>query len=152
MSGNSLYSSKLTFKSEGERTIASLLDDIGILFHYEPSVLIDDNGYKRIWYPDFLLPQYSVFIEYFGVEFEPAYIERTRHKLETYHHNHLDVIPVYPAMLRGDYAGYILGEIHRMLMGRLTGLERKIYLQTIRSHPEPLSSPYIHVSSGGISR
>ena len=139
MSETSMSSSKRAFKSRGERTIASLLDEVGILYRYEPSVLINDNGYKRIWYPAFLLPQYSVFIEYFGVEFDPAYLERTQHKLEIYDRNHIDVLPVYPAVLRGDYAGYILGEIHLACTRRVAGLERTIYLHTIRSRSETIT-------------
>lgn len=152
MGGKSLYSSKRTFKSKGERTIAALLDEIGIPFQYEPPVLINDNGYERRWYLDFKLPDYSVYIEYFGIEHDRHYSMRTQHKLETFQKNNIDVIPVYPAMLRGDYAGYILSEIHRTCMKRLTGLERKIYLHATQPSPESVAAQRSYSSAAGSYR
>ena len=93
---------------------------------YEPGVLLKDNGYQRIWYLDFKLPTYEVFIEYFGIENDPIYDDRTRHKLDVYKQNSLDVIPVYPSHLKNDYSGYILNELYRNVSGRMSDLEQKI--------------------------
>ena len=58
----------LKFKSEGERRIASFLKDNSIKYQYEPGVLVNSWEHKpRIWYPDFYLPEFGTYIEYFGL-------------------------------------------------------------------------------------
>jgi len=39
-----------------------------------------DRGAVRLWYPDFS-QQYGLLIEYFGVNGERDYLERTRHRI-----------------------------------------------------------------------
>jgi hypothetical protein len=126
MNGNGNYSTGYECKSRGERTIATFLDSVKIKYNYEPGILIKDRGYNRIYYPDFGLPKYDVFIEYFGIENDPVYDDRTRHKLKTFKENDIDVIPVFPATLRGKYQDYILNELHRNVTGRMSELERTI--------------------------
>jgi len=135
------------FKSKGERKIAAFLDSLKIEYTYQPAVLVQDQEYQRIWYPDFGLPKYSIFIEYFGMENDPVYDERTKHKLEAYRNSEIDVISVYPSHLEGNYERYILKEILRTMSHRLSDLEQKIenfpvrnavtYPQTIRSYTMP---------------
>ena len=126
MNGNGNYSTRNEYKSRGERTIASFLDSVKFKYNYEPVVLVNDKGYERRWYPDFALSKYDVFIEYFGIENDPVYDERTRYKLKTFKENDIDVISVYPATLRGNYQDYILNELHRNVSGRMSDLERTI--------------------------
>ena len=114
-------------KSAGERTIADFLTNAGIRYNYEPAVMINDGGYNRIWYPDFGLPEYSVFIEYFGMVDDHAYDKQTDYKLATYGRNSIDVIPVYPSTLAGNYQRYLFGEIYRTTNNRLLSLEEKIF-------------------------
>ena len=125
-SGNG-YCMRGEMKSAGERTIADFLTNIRIKYNYEPAVLINDSGYNRIWYPDFGLPDYSVFIEYFGIKNDPVYDKETDYKLDAYSRNGIDVIPVYPSTLRGNFQGYILGEVYRTTNNRLLDLEEKIF-------------------------
>lgn len=132
MNGNDNYSTGYEYKSKGEQTIATFLDSVNIRYIYEPGVLVNDNGYKRIWYPDMGLPKYDVFIEYFGIENDPVYDERTRHKLKTFRENDIDVISMYPTTLKGNYQEYILHELHRNVSGRMSDLERVI--DTYSSH------------------
>lgn len=114
------------FKSRGERSIADFLEDARIDYVYEPGVLVVDQNYQRIWYPDFGLSQYDVFIEYLGVEQDPEYDSRSRHKLSTYKKNNIDIIPLYPHHLKTDYGSYILDELYRCVSGRMSMLERTI--------------------------
>ncbi len=135
------------FKSKGERKIAAFLDRLNIQYTYQPAVLVQDQEYQRIWYPDFGLPKYSIFIEYFGMENDPVYNERTKHKLAAYRNSEIDVISVYPSHLEGNYEGYILKEILRTMSHRLSDLEQKIehfparstevYPQTIKTYYMP---------------
>ena len=58
----------LKFKSEGERRIADFLESNSIKYHYEPPLLINSaSGKPRIWYPDYYLPEFSAYIEYYGL-------------------------------------------------------------------------------------
>jgi hypothetical protein len=138
MNGNDNYSTGYEYKSRGERTIATFLDSVKLKYNYEPGVLVNDNGYKRIWYPDFGLPKYDVFIEYFGMENDPVYDERTRHKLKTFRNNDIDVISVYPSTLRGDYKEYILNELHQNVSGRMSDLEQTIANYSSHRNPPPM--------------
>ena len=146
------------YKSKGERTIAAFLDRLNIDYTYQPAVLINDGEYQRIWYPDFGLPKYSIFIEYFGMENDPGYDARTRHKMQAYQQAKLDVIPVYPEHLKGDYERYIMQEILRTMSHRLSDLEEKIgafpirhsieYRHTGRSYAMPADVTVGQIAAG----
>jgi hypothetical protein len=114
------------FQSRGERKIAAFLDSLNIQYTYQPPVMIKDRGYDRIWYPDFGLNKYGIYIEYFGMQNDPSYDRRTRYKLDAYRKAGLDVISLYPSDLTGHYERYILKEIVRTISGRLSDLEGKI--------------------------
>jgi hypothetical protein len=141
MNGNGGYTTNNVYKSKGERTIASFLDSVKIKYVYEPVVVVNDKSYERRWYPDFGLPKYDVFIEYFGIENDPVYDERTRYKLETFHENYIDVISVYPSTLRGKYQDYILNELHRNVSGRMSDLERTITNYSSHCNSRPVFRP-----------
>jgi hypothetical protein len=130
------YNLERKYQSTGERKIATFLDNYDIPYRYQSPVLVDDNGYQRIWYPDFHLPKYSIYLEYFGIQNDPEYDRRTAHKLEAYHNSNLDVISVYPSTLQNNYKKYILGEIHQIMEHRLSDLELKI-----QSHQGKLYKP-----------
>ena len=120
--------SRITYKSKGERQIADMLQRYRLDFVYEPGLLIYDRDphQPRIWYPDFGLPQYSVYVEYFGMEGDSQYDARTRYKLDTYERQQIAVVPVYPSMLRGNYEKQIIGSIHQYTAQRLGDLEQRI--------------------------
>ena len=131
------------FKSKGERKIAAFLDSLNIQYTYQPAVLVQDQEYQRIWYPDFGLPKYAIFIEYFGMENDPVYDARTKHKLEAYRNSEIDIISVYPSHLEGNYERYILREILRTMSHRLSDLEKKIENFPVRNavtYPQTISS------------
>jgi hypothetical protein len=138
INGNGYCSTRYLYKSVGERRIARMLDDVGIDYVYEPGLLVNDAGMQRIWYPDFGLPQYGMYLEYFGMVNDPAYDARTRHKLDVYRENKIDVISVYPENLKGNYCGRILNEVHQTMQHRLSDLESKLYnnyqASSYRSH------------------
>jgi hypothetical protein len=120
--------SRITYKSKGERQIADMLQRYRLDFVYEPGLLIYDRDphQPRIWYPDFGLPQYSVYIEYFGVEGDSQYDARTRYKLDAYARQQIAVVPVYPATLRGDYDQKIIGGVRQYTANRLGDLEHRL--------------------------
>ena len=127
-----------------------MLEESRIDFVYEPGLLVTDSGKQRIWYPDFLLPRYAVYLEYFGIENDPAYAARTAHKLEVYRENRIEVVPLYPGTLRGDYRRQVLDEVHGIQQARLADLESVIYNRSPRPHyKRSCSQSGLFRSSGG---
>lgn len=58
-----------TVKSYGEMNIANFLTQNGIAYEYEPAYKFDTASEEhRQYHPDFYLPEYDVYIEYFGVD------------------------------------------------------------------------------------
>ena len=69
-------SKRLNFKSKGERRIAYFLDTNSIKYIYEPGVLINSAQEKpRIWYPDFYLPEFGTYVEYYGLVGNKNYVK-----------------------------------------------------------------------------
>jgi hypothetical protein len=119
---------KAHFKSEGERKIAYFLTENEIRYQYEPGVLVNTSCDKpRIWYPDFYLPEFASYIEYFGLVGKQNYDEGIKTKLSTYNQMGLDVIPVYPWTFNDDWQKYIMDELEKVTIGRYNTLKSKRY-------------------------
>ena len=126
------------FKSEGERKIAYFLDDNSIRYQYEPGVLVNTTYDKpRIWYPDFHLPEFASYIEYFGLVGKKSYDEGIKTKLSTYHQMGLEVIPVYPWTFSDDWQKYIMDKLEKTTLNRYNTLKSKKYW----SQRNPVSCP-----------
>lgn len=53
------------YESEDQAKIGHMLDQYGIPFFYKQATLVQDNGHRTIWRPDFTLPTYNnAVIEY----------------------------------------------------------------------------------------
>lgn len=107
------------FKSKGEVQIARLLDRSNIAYQYERPTAVVDRGKVRIWYPDFNLPEYGMIIEYFGVNGKKDYDEQAKHKMCVYKQNGIEGLFLTEASFRGDWPGYITGQIEGILKNRL---------------------------------
>ena len=114
--GNSI---KPSYKSWGEEQIARLLDRNGIAYQYEYPLAVIDRGRVRLNYPDFRLPKYGLVIEYFGVNGDKDYDERTRHKMEVYKQAGVDALFLTRDSLRGDWPAKIMSQIEGILKNRL---------------------------------
>lgn len=66
-------------RSKSEAIIDNLLYQYGVVHAYERKLPIDENVYC-----DFYLPTGKVYIEYWGLENDPKYIDRKNKKLEIY--------------------------------------------------------------------
>jgi len=67
-------------KSYGELDIANFLSQNSIAYEYEAAYFIDTrtSDYKQ-YHPDFFLPKYNIYVEYFGIDSNgevPAYFSR----------------------------------------------------------------------------
>lgn len=106
-------------KSRGEVQIERLLDRNGIAYKYEYPLAVIDRGKTRIWYPDFYLPEYAMIIEYFGVNGDSGYNERTKHKVDVYKKAGIEGIFLNESSFKGDWPGKIIGRVEDILKNRL---------------------------------
>jgi hypothetical protein len=116
------------FKSEGERRIADFLESNSIQYYYEPSLLIyPDHEKPRIWYPDFYLPEFGAYIEYFGPVGHQHYDKGIATKETQYSKSGISVIPVYPWTFSENWREYIMRELERITHRRYKDLMAKPY-------------------------
>ena len=113
--GNSISA----YKSRAEVQIAGLLDRAGISYKYEHPLAVVDRGKTRIWYPDFYLPEYAMVIEYFGLNGDSGYNERTKHKMEVYKQGGIEGVFLTGDSMRGDWPAKILTGMENILKNRL---------------------------------
>ncbi len=107
------------YKSRGERRIASFLESQNIAFQYEYPLAVEDRDQIRVWYPDFRLPEYGIIIEYFGMNGDRAYDERTAHKISTYEEAGIDGIYLRESSFSGNWQEQILERIEESLEEKL---------------------------------
>jgi hypothetical protein len=138
------------FKSEGERRIGEFMDSYGIQYRYEQGVLVEDRGKPKIWHPDYFLPEFAVYIEYFGLAGNREYDNNIKRKKSIYSAMGLDVIPVYPWTFCDDWQGYIMDSILGVLNRRI-----KVYSEKQYKNPRPTLVYHNNIqrgSFGGYSR
>ena len=99
------------FRSEGERRIAATLDQYGIPFVYDQPVILRYQDRTRAFRPDFYLPEFNLYIEYYGRVGNQNYDLRTTDKQTTYAANNLNVISLYPWDLIQDWPNYLLDRL-----------------------------------------
>jgi len=114
-------------KSEGERRIAHFLESNSIKYQYEPALLINSDNKPRIWYPDFFLPEFSAYIEYFGLVGKQNYDDGIKRKEILYSKAGLSFIPVYPRTFTGNWQEYIMEELESITIRRYKNLMTKPY-------------------------
>ena len=103
------------FRSEGERRIAATLDQYGIPFIYEQPVGVRYKGRTQTFRPDFYLPEFNLYIEYYGRVGNQDYDSRTAEKQAAYAANDLNILPVYPWNLVQHWPNYLLDRLRNPL-------------------------------------
>ena len=87
-------------KSGGERLIADYFHDHNIKYEYEKPV--NDSSNRRISRPDFYLPEYDIYVEYWGMVNaqergkRQEYVKGMEWKMAHYRENGLRFISIYP--------------------------------------------------------
>ena len=90
-------------RSKAERIIADYLTEINVNYQYEAPAL--SNGLvfrKQISHPDFYLPDYDVYVEYWGLvnaddkRTRSRYVKNMKWKMAQYHQNGIKFISIYP--------------------------------------------------------
>jgi hypothetical protein len=119
---------KYQFKSAGERRIADVLNKYGIDFKYESPVTVhDQQNNLRIWYPDFYLPEYSIYLEYNGVNGNLDYDIGKAKRESTYKRNGLEVINIGHHIQPCQLENYILNRIYGIQKLRYSKIKSRIY-------------------------
>jgi len=113
-------------KSRGEARIAGLLDRNRIGYQYEYPLAVVDCGKTKIWYPDFRLPEFGMIIEYFGMNGDVGYDNRTVHKVKAYRQAGIEGVFVRSNDLEDGWERKILDEIEGILRGRLQRFYGKV--------------------------
>ena len=97
-------------RSYSEKVIADWLFTRGIRYVYEHPVF-DSRG-RRVGVPDFYLPDFRVYLEYWGlVGADKGYEKHMARKMERYLRNGVRVVSLYPGDLHdlGSAIGFRLG-------------------------------------------
>ena len=93
-------------RSKAERIIADYLTQQKVIYQYESQART--NGWlikSRISRPDFYLPQYNLYVEYWGLVDSPDrrtrnnYVRTMRWKMAQYHKNNVPFVSIYPSNL-----------------------------------------------------
>ncbi len=91
-------------RSNSERVIADYFSRSGIRYVYEQPAL-NRRGSMRISRPDFYLPDYDVYVEYWGLaklangSTRSSYERSMRWKMEQYRRNRIRLVSLYPGEL-----------------------------------------------------
>lgn len=110
-------------RSKAERMIADYFTRHNIGYQYEAEAWNNDWWIfkSRISRPDFYLPEYGVFVEYWGLVDAPDwrtrqdYVRTMKWKMAQYYHNHIPFISLYPSNL--DNLDYYFRKKFREIKG-----------------------------------
>jgi hypothetical protein len=108
-------------KSLAEKTLADYLRSINVSYYYECS------GDRRIRNPDFYLPDFDVYIEYWGLlnadddYTRRKYARHMKRKMAIYHRYNKRLISIYPENMPN------LDWIFRAKFRKVTGFEIPVY-------------------------
>ena len=98
-------------RSDSERVIADYFSRCGIRYVYEAPAM-SRWGFRRISRPDFYLPDYGVYVEFWGLvnltnNFARSRYERSmKWKKAQYHRNGIRLVSVYPSDLNSLDAAF----------------------------------------------
>jgi hypothetical protein len=98
-------------RSKAEQTIADYFTRQNILYQYEKTAKTNNLIFKeKISKPDFYLPQYDLYVEYWGLldtedeRMNSRYKKMMRYKMARYHENKIRFVSIYPNNLSNlDY-------------------------------------------------
>lgn len=111
------------YRSRGEVVVADVLHRGGVPFQYEHPTPIYDRGIRRIWHPDFTLPdRANLIVEYAGMPDRHDYRVGMDYKQMIYGANGRRAMFVWPDDLKGyAWPQRLLDRINRAAQVDLTG-------------------------------
>jgi len=89
-----------TVKSGAEKILADFFNKNNINYQYEKECFNDNLIEQKISNPDFYLPKYDVYVEYWGMINDEEYHRNMKWKMKQYHENNIKFISIYPHDLK----------------------------------------------------
>jgi len=78
-------------RNRSEKRIADFLHKKSITFEYEKRLWLNN----KVYYPDFFLPDFNIYIEFFGWSHIPTYQDKVNEKKSVYRENNVRCIYLY---------------------------------------------------------
>lgn len=114
--------------SYAERIVADFLTDNKIKWIFEqPVSIVEENDRTRTWYPDFYLPDISIYLEVCGAERPKDYDFRKK----KYKSNKIPVIFIEQYKDDAKWQHYLMVELKEIHDGRTKSLEKVQYIKKI---------------------
>jgi len=135
-------------KSQGERRVAEFLDNYGIRYIYEKPVAILDGNKTKIWHPDFYLPDFGVYVEFYGLAGQPDYDRGIQRKTSLYSANGIDVVGVYPSHFKYDWQTHFKHELRNIENYRRNALPRTYSSKVIQGQQRNYSTQTLSNRTG----
>lgn len=105
-------------RSRSERKIADYFYENRIEYDYEKPVNIKGHSGWKIINPDFYLPEYNVYVEFWGwADEDKKYNQNMKWKMKQYYDNGINFISIYPRNLKD------LDRIFKQKFIKVTGKE-----------------------------
>ncbi len=112
-------------RSKGEKIIADYLTYHGVAYYYEAQAMSNNWIFShKISKPDFYLPQYNLFVEYWGLVKAPdprtrdQYVREMKWKMAQYYKNNIRFVSIYPDNMRSlNDLDYFFKRKFREVMG-----------------------------------
>ncbi len=83
-------------RSRSEKIVADLLNEMGIHYIYEMPIKINGEPFL----PDFYLPDFDIFIEFFGLASNKKYNKRMKEKMVKYQKAKIKLISLFPSSIK----------------------------------------------------
>src|SRR2546426_8073909 len=137
-------------RSKAERVIADYFTRHGIPYYYEAMATTHDWFIfkSKISKPDFYLPQYNLFVEYWGLVDSPDartrdnYIRTMRWKMAQYRNNNIRFISIYHSNLN-DLGYYFKRKFREVMSSISLSTKRSQHVQPV--HVQILDMP-LHIN------
>jgi hypothetical protein len=110
-------------RSFPECFIANYLHVRGINYRYEHPLVVSLGNYDKTLFPDFYLPDFDIFLEYWGlIGVSSEYEQDMRWKMEKYHRRRIRFISIYPDNLPYPFNGSDFDKLFRYKFQKVTGI------------------------------
>jgi hypothetical protein len=97
------------YDSKSEERVGEYFLRKKIKFYLHPAIKLQKSFgpitipfMRRILHPDFFLPEYNVYVEYWGMVDDENYNEKRKKKMKDYKANDVDIISIYPKNLENN--------------------------------------------------
>ena len=104
-------------------------------------MLVYDREQPKIWHPDFYLPNFAIYIEYYGGAGQRDYDRGIDRKTGVYAANGLDVIPIYPWTFLDEWQDYIVDSLEAITTRRMDLLPKGSYARRPMTQLAPREPP-----------